>query len=115
VVRTLGLDFVEVLDNLAAGLNNGGDDTGFPRLAGVVVGVAGAANSSGGQPRIHRSPAEFQRSTGSWQPASPSDPVSPRRGAYRIPHEERRRCATRNIIDSIPRGETFHPAAQLKE
>jgi hypothetical protein len=48
VVRTLGLDFVEVLDNLAAGLNNGGDDTGFPRLAGVVVGVAGAANSSGG-------------------------------------------------------------------
>ena len=40
VARVLGLDFVEVLDGLAAGFDDGGEDAGLLGLADVVVGVA---------------------------------------------------------------------------
>ena len=40
VVGGLGPNFGEVVNGLAAGLDDGGDDAGFLRLADVVVGVA---------------------------------------------------------------------------
>ena len=40
MVGQFGLDFVEVLDGLAAGLDDGGGHAGLSRLADIVVGVA---------------------------------------------------------------------------
>jgi hypothetical protein len=42
VVWVLGLDSVEVLDGLTAGLDGGGEGAGFLGLADIVVGVADA-------------------------------------------------------------------------
>ena len=38
----MGLDFVEVLDGLAAGFDGGGEDAGLLGLTDIVVGVADA-------------------------------------------------------------------------
>ncbi len=42
IVRVLGLDFVEVFDGLAAGLDGGGEDAGLFGLTDIVIGVADA-------------------------------------------------------------------------
>lgn len=47
MVRVLGLDFVEVLEGLAARLDDGGEDAGLFGLADVVVGVADVDRPAG--------------------------------------------------------------------
>jgi len=57
-VGGFGLDFVEMFDGLAAGLDDGGDDAGLFGLADVVVGVADVDGPCGGEVEFLDQPSD---------------------------------------------------------